>query len=52
MCQLRDLRLDGDLTAKMAFLMVRTGIFGDGGIVSGSLPEKLSRWPARGDRYE
>lgn len=42
MCQLRDLRLDGDLTAKMAVLMVRTGIFGDGGIVSGSLPEKLS----------
>lgn len=42
MCQLRDLRLDGDLTAKMAFLMVRTGIFGNGGIVSGSLPEKLS----------
>lgn len=42
MCQLHDLRLDGNLTAKMAFLMVRTGIFGDGGIVSGSLPEKLS----------
>lgn len=42
MCQLRGLRLDGDLTAKMAFLMVRTGIFGDGRIVSGSLPEKLS----------
>lgn len=42
MYQLRGLRSDGDLTAKMAFLTVRTGIFGDGGIVSGSLPEKLS----------
>lgn len=42
MCQQRGLRLDGDLTAKMVFLMVRTGTFGDGGIVSGSLPEKLS----------
>lgn len=42
MCQLHGLGLDGDLTAKMAFLVVRTGIFGDGGIVSGSLPEKLS----------
>lgn len=42
MCQLRGLRLDGDLTAKMVFLMVRTGIFGNGGIVSGSLPKKLS----------
>lgn len=42
MCQLPDLKLDGDLTVKMVFLMVRTGIFGDGGIVSGSLPEKLS----------
>lgn len=42
MCQLRGLGLDGDLTAKMVFLMVRTGIFGDGGIVSGSLSEKLS----------
>lgn len=42
MCQLPDLRLDSDLTAKMVFLMVRMGTFGDGGIVSGSLPEKLS----------
>lgn len=42
MCQLPDLKLDSDLTAKMVILLVRTGIFGDGGIVSGSLPEKLS----------
>lgn len=42
MCQLPDLKLDSDLTAKMVILMVRTGTFGDGGIVSGSLPEKLS----------
>lgn len=42
MCQLPDLKLDSDLTAKMVILMVRTGNFGDGGIVSGSLPAKLS----------